>query len=407
MFEPIVQQLQPFSREFSQRGKQLYLVGGAVRNLLLDRPVHDFDFATDARPDEVQGFFKKVLPTGLQHGTVTVLFQGDSYEVTTFRVDGVYSDGRRPDGVEFTPSLEEDLKRRDFTINAMALDLADGTLIDPHDGRGDLAKGLLRAIGDPGRRFDEDALRLLRLFRFASQLGFSIAPDTWAAVSSRRERLALVSRERLRDELIKAMAGSHPEKAWGPLTDLGFLDDLLAPLKPRALGELEFSLLRTLPPVLRWSFWLTLSCGSDRQNWELSLKSLAFSNKDLLTALGPPQALDFFDADEPLSVTAKAIVEAWGDRKRIQPGTEYLGALVLAGYWKDTRGLIDELVRIANSQEPIFLAEMALGGRELLASGWKPGPQIGTTLRALQKAIWKDPNLNTVEGLMRRIQDSP
>ena len=403
MFETVLQDLSPFAREFTRHGKQIYLVGGAVRNLLLGRSVKDFDFTTDALPTEVMTYFRKVLPTGLQHGTVTVLFGGANYEVTTFRVDGTYTDGRRPDGVTFTPSLEEDLKRRDFTINALALNLADGSLADFHGGRADLECGVIRAIGDPGQRFDEDALRVLRLFRFASQLEFSVDPPTLAAVEPRRTRLAAVSKERIREELLKALGGSRPELAWAPLDRMGILGDLFPLLAPEALSERSLAVLPRVPVDLRWSFWLTAACGSKKTLWEKALRTLTFSNADLSASLGPPLALDFLKASAPLPVTAKAIIEAWGDRARVGPGCEYLEALEEAGIWIDTLGMKRELTRVRDSGEPIFVGELALGGRDLLAAGVPPGPAVGQTLKVLQKEVWADPALNVSTRLLGRL----
>lgn len=399
MFQTVLRHLRPFAQEFARHGKQVYLVGGAVRDLLLGKTVQDYDFTTDALPGEVQAFFPKVLPTGLQHGTVTVLFQGEPYEVTTFRVDGGYSDGRRPDAVTFTASLEEDLKRRDFTVNAMALNLADGTLSDPHNGQGDLKNRTLRAIGHPGSRFDEDALRLLRLYRFASQLGFSIDPATEAAVPERRHKLKTVSRERIREELNKAMRGSFPGLAWGPLSERGFLGDLFAPLTPLPLTPAGLGRLALLSPTLRWSFWLTLCCGPDRTLWEAALKSLTFSNADREAALGPALAWDHIAAEGSLKVRAKAIIHDWGSRTRIAPGTEYLEALEAVGFWKDDDALVSEIRRAGMSGEPVFLSELALGGKNLLAEGIEPGPQVGQVLRRLQREVWADPEKNTEETL--------
>ncbi len=404
MFETVLRQLGPFAQEFSRRGKQVYLVGGAVRNLLLGKTVQDYDFTTDAQPAEVQTYFRKVLPTGLQHGTVTVLFQGESYEVTTFRVDGAYSDGRRPDAVRFTPNLEEDLKRRDFTINAMALNLADGTLSDPHNGRADLQSRTLRAIGDPGTRFDEDALRLLRLYRFASQLGFSIDPATEAAVPSRRPALRAVSRERIREELNKALRGAFPGLAWEPLTRMGFLRDLFAPLDPVPLSQAGLEQLTMIAPDLRWAFWLTLCCGRERSLWERALKSLTFSNADRDAALGPALVWDHGEAEGPLTVRAKAVIHDWGSRDRVEPGTEYLKALEAAGFWKDD-GLAAEIRRAAASGEPVFLSELAVGGKELMTEGFPPGPRLGQALKVLQRAVWAEPAENTGERLRALVRD--
>ena len=150
-------------------------VGGCVRDTLLGRPVHDWDVTTSALPEEIMALFPRCIPTGIKHGTVTVLLRGESFEVTTFRRDGAYHDGRHPDGVVFVPNLTEDLARRDFTINAMAMHL-DGRITDCFDGKADLKRGIIRCVGDPERRFREDALRMLRAWRFSAQLGFAIDP---------------------------------------------------------------------------------------------------------------------------------------------------------------------------------------------------------------------------------------
>ena len=199
-----------FSSFFSQAGYQCYLVGGAVRDTLMGRKVQDFDIATDALPREVTKVFRRVIPTGIKHGTVTVLFKGTRFEVTTFRIDEEYRDGRRPESVTFSPSIEEDLERRDFTINAMAYDLRENHLLDPHGGRRDLKAGIIRAIGDPLQRFREDGLRPIRACRFAAQLGFEIEERTFACIPRSIYPVTQVSTERIRDELIRILEAPRP-----------------------------------------------------------------------------------------------------------------------------------------------------------------------------------------------------
>ncbi|MGH7272070.1 MAG: CCA tRNA nucleotidyltransferase, partial [Polyangiaceae bacterium] len=160
------------------KGKRAWIVGGCVRDLLLGRTANDWDIATDARPDELLKVFPRAIPTGIEHGTVTVVKAGHHYEVTTLRGEGTYSDGRRPDWVEFVDDITADLARRDFTVNAIALDPLDGKVIDPFDGRGDLARGVLRAVGDPRARFAEDGLRVLRAARFVASLELTLDADT-------------------------------------------------------------------------------------------------------------------------------------------------------------------------------------------------------------------------------------
>ena len=174
----ISETLKTLSSIFKSHGYSLYLVGGAVRDYLLSKPSHDFDFTTDARPEEIKDMFRHTIDTGIKHGTVTVLFKGESFEITTFRTEGDYSDSRHPDSVTFVRSLSEDLKRRDFTINAFACDLSSGEIIDQHGGFEDLNNGVIRAIGNPYERFKEDALRIMRAARFSSKLGFQIEEKT-------------------------------------------------------------------------------------------------------------------------------------------------------------------------------------------------------------------------------------
>src|SRR3954451_9207303 len=198
-------------RRLREAGHQAHLVGGGVRDLLLGRGPADFDVATSAHPDEVMRLFgqRYAIPTGLQHGTVTVLASEERpVEVTTYRGEGEYLDGRRPSSVHFGATLEEDLARRDFTMNAIAYDPIDDVLADPFAGRADLAARLVRAVGDPVARFREDGLRPMRAVRQAAQLGFTIDPPTAAAIPAALDSFRKVSAERIRDELCKLLASS-------------------------------------------------------------------------------------------------------------------------------------------------------------------------------------------------------
>ncbi|WP_171038086.1 CCA tRNA nucleotidyltransferase [Aquibacillus sediminis] len=185
-----------------------YFVGGAIRDLLLDRTTGDIDIATSASPQQVQQLFDKVIPVGIEHGTVVVRFEGESFEVTTFRVEGAYSDYRHPDHVHFVDQIEEDLARRDFTINAIAMDKA-GDLVDPFSGQRDLNQQMIRTVGDPEQRFSEDPLRMLRALRFSSQLGFTLEPNTYAALKENIEWIEKIAIERITTELEKMFAGTY------------------------------------------------------------------------------------------------------------------------------------------------------------------------------------------------------
>lgn len=193
-------------RTLEQQGYEAYLVGGCVRDLLLGKTPEDWDITTSALPEEVLTLFPDAIPTGLQHGTVTVKSQGEAVEVTTFRADGFYADHRHPDAVRFTNTLQEDLQRRDFTVNAMAMDLH-GKLYDFYGGQDDLRVGILRCVGDPDRRFGEDALRIMRALRFAATLGFSIEAKTAESLREHRQELSQIAVERITAEMAKLLCG--------------------------------------------------------------------------------------------------------------------------------------------------------------------------------------------------------
>ena len=192
-------------------GYEAYIVGGCVRDAILGKEPDDWDITTSANPDQVKALFRRTIDTGIAHGTVTVMFGKEGYEVTTYRIDGKYEDHRRPTTVTFTRSLLEDMKRRDFTINAMAYNDEEG-LIDHFEGMKDLERHLIRCVGDPAERFDEDALRILRAVRFAAQLDFSIEEKTREAIVRQAQYLKDISAERIQVELTKLLLSEHPEE---------------------------------------------------------------------------------------------------------------------------------------------------------------------------------------------------
>lgn len=199
---------QPVLQRLEAAGFEAYFVGGAVRDMLLQKPIHDVDIASAAFPEEVKKQFDKTVDTGIQHGTVMVLDHGLGYEITTFRTESTYTDFRRPDTVTFVRSLSEDLQRRDFTINALAMTY-DGEIVDLFDGLADLSAGVIRAVGEAEVRFTEDALRMMRALRFSAQLGFQIAPDTRAALQRLAPNLAKIAVERIRVEFEKLLMGQQ------------------------------------------------------------------------------------------------------------------------------------------------------------------------------------------------------
>ena len=218
-------ELQKMNSLFEAAGFEAYLVGGAVRDEIMGKGAHDWDVATNARPEDVIKIFRRVIPTGIKHGTVTVHFMKKAIEVTTFRTESDYSDGRHPDKVEYAGHIEEDLSRRDFTMNAMAASLADGHIVDPYGGADDIKARVIRAVGEPFERFMEDGLRPVRAVRFASQLGFKIEEKTWAAILREDilKKAAGISLERFRDEFCKILLSSVPSVGLKLLEESGLL----------------------------------------------------------------------------------------------------------------------------------------------------------------------------------------
>ncbi len=259
-----------------QAGYAAYAVGGCVRDSLLGRTPHDWDLCTSARPEQVLALFgeEQCIPTGLQHGTVTVKHGGQLYETTTFRTEGSYTDGRHPDEVHFVPDVRQDLARRDFTINAMAYNDAEG-VIDPFGGQQDLQQGILRAVGDPAARFEEDALRILRLYRFAARFGFVIDPPTGQAARALCAHLDCVSVERIEEELSKLLAAPAPAAYLDEKILKVIMPELSAPALQAAKPVVDACPAGTEDLPVRWAA-LLMSLGED--GTRKTLKRLRCSN---------------------------------------------------------------------------------------------------------------------------------
>lgn len=270
-----------------ENGYQAYFVGGCVRDEIMGRPVHDMDIATSAKPEDVIRLFDRTIPTGIQHGTVTVLSGDHAFEVTTFRKEAEYEDHRHPSSVEFVERLTEDLQRRDFTMNAIAGD-GEGRLTDPFGGREDIEAGLIRCVGEAAERFDEDALRMMRAVRFASVFAFRPVKSLWSAMRAGRSKIAFIAMERIRTELEKIVLGPHPVRGLAMLQRSGLLEYVKAPVPDAALvpfagaGERRSwiaALERCSPdrPELRWSLLLQALEVSGEASAGL-MKEWTFSN---------------------------------------------------------------------------------------------------------------------------------
>lgn len=351
-------------------GYEARLVGGCVRDTLLHRRPNDWDVATAAAPEAVTELFERTVPTGIRHGTVTVLYGGSACEVTTYRVEGAYSDHRRPDSVRFTSRLEEDLSRRDFTINAMAMD-ASLAITDPFGGREDLSRRLIRCVGDARERFTEDALRMLRAVRFAAQLDFALDSAALEAIAGCAPLCSALSPERVAAELRAVLASRDPDMVW-LMADLGLLDAWLTP------REGERTHLGALPRCARLAhFCNDLSrCGSITST-DTFLRSLRMDTRSVKIC----------------SAAAEILASGSRDYKRLL--RDYGEDAVLAAYPKSRR-----LRAVLRSGECWSLASLAITGGELAALGYA-GRELGEELRRLLEHVIDCPEDNRPEILCK------
>ncbi|MFO0617091.1 MAG: HD domain-containing protein [Polyangiaceae bacterium] len=424
-----------------EHGKRGWIVGGCVRDLLRGGTPKDWDIATDALPADVKRIFPKVIETGIAHGTVTVLLDREGYEVTTLRGEGAYSDGRRPDSVEFVSDIESDLARRDFTINAIALDPVDGHVIDPFGGRNDLENKLIRAVGKAEERFGEDGLRVLRAARFSATLGFSIEEATERAMRADASLATFkrVSQERVRDEWMKAMHAARPSIAFEAMRRTSILD-ITCPEMIESVGceqnkyhayDVWGHAMACLDacqggPILRVAALLhdvgkprSRAMSDKTQDWtfyeherigaEMAfpiLTRLKFSNeeRDRITALVRHHLICYADD------WSDAAVRRWLRRvgPDLAPDLYALGRADALGKGLDASeslGLIERLeargARLIAEGAALSTRDLALRGNDLMAElALRPGPVIGKLLDRLLEVVTDDPTLNERGALL-------
>lgn len=364
-------------------GHAAYAVGGCVRDSLLGQTPHDWDLCTSATPEQVLELFGEAhcIPTGLQHGTVTVKHGGELYEITTFRTEGAYSDGRHPDHVAFVPDVKEDLARRDFTINAMAYNAEEG-LIDPFGGQNDLAVGIVRAVGEPQRRFEEDALRILRLYRFAARFGFAIDPATGQAARALCRHLDCVSEERIAEELSRLLAAPAP----GAYLEAEVLAVIFPELEAAELPESRRILDALEPGMEHVPVRLAaLLCPLGEAGARAALKRLKCSNALTGTvatlvreaAAGMPGAA--------LTLTARRFLSRY-DLATITD----LTALCSARHPEQAEAfaaLQQEAARLVETNACCRINQLAVNGRDLMDAGIRPGPGLRRVLDALLEQV--------------------
>jgi tRNA nucleotidyltransferase (CCA-adding enzyme) len=423
------------------RGKRAWIVGGCVRDLLRARSANDWDIATDARPKELLSIFPRAIPTGIEHGTVTIVKEGHHYEVTTLRGEGTYSDGRRPDWVEFVDDITADLARRDFTVNAIAVDPLDGKVIDPFDGRGDLARGVLRAVGDPKQRFAEDGLRVLRAARFVATLELTLDEATEAAVEVTLDTFRKVAQERVRDEWIKTMMARKPSRAFDVMRRTGILGvtcpELLAGVGMEQNKWHAYDVWRHAlecmdacagDPILRIAALLHDVGKPQTRAWSDKLADYTFYDHDRVGAevAEPIAARLRFSNEERSRIVALVrhhlfhYSEEWTDAavrrwiRRVGPERmEDLFTLNDADVRAKGRdfgpdlqalaGLKAHVARIRADGSALSTRDLKLNGRDLIRElGLAPGRIIGELLDALLEGVIDDPSTNERDALLAR-----
>lgn len=410
----IPEDVQSILKKLGRAGYEAYIVGGCTRDSILGRVPQDWDITTSAMPEQVKELFPRTIDTGIRHGTVTVMIGGNGYEVTTFRIDGAYLDGRHPENVIFTRSLEEDLKRRDFTINAMAYNPEAG-LVDLFGGMQDLEKGRIRCVGDARARFSEDALRVMRAVRFAAQLGFSIEKDTACAVKELAGSLCRISAERIRTELEKLLLSPHPE-----LIETAYSLGITAVVLPEydALTEIAAKNAGAYPDARRHTAALLQAAAQTKaqrfaallsylnpNQVERVMRRLKFDNatRILTERLVRFQNLDFEHTEAGMRrFLHEAGEDLFPELMRMRRAQIAAGSREEAARKERDLEEKEALFRkVTETGQCFSLDRLAVDGKDLIAAGVKPGKMLGGILHELLEAVIEDPSLNEKEKLVR------
>ncbi|MDR1025186.1 MAG: CCA tRNA nucleotidyltransferase [Treponema sp.] len=425
---------------FRNQGKKLYLVGGAVRDLFRGKEPHDWDLATDAKPDEVFALFRDlkpraiVIPTGIKHGTVTVHYRGAVFEVTTFRTESDYRDGRHPESVIFASSIEEDLSRRDFTMNSIALELPGGKAVDPFGGIKDIKRKIIRCVGKPRERFEEDGLRPLRALRFAAQLDFAVEEFTLRGIRPSLGVTAEVSKERIRDELDKIIGSSRPSAAFRLMEQTGLLELVLPELfacrgieqkgyhrfdvLDHSLLACDYAAQQGFPPAVRMAaLFHDIGKPETRQADKQGVWTFYQHEKhsvdltgELMTRLRYPNsktaevcrliACHMFHYDEVWSDGAvRRFIIRVGEENlenlyRLRRSDSY-GITGVEGPGEELAALISRVDKVLAGNSALSLKDLAVSGNDLIAAGVKPGKNMGIILGELLETVVDDPDSNT------------
>ncbi len=446
----IPSELKKMNSLFEAAGFKAYLVGGAVRDVILGKEAHDWDVTTDATPEDVMKIFHKVIPTGIDHGTVTVHILGKEIEVTTFRSEKGYSDGRHPDSIEYTSDINEDLSRRDLTINAIAANLKDGKITDPFEGQKDIKNKIIRTVGKAYDRFMEDGLRPIRALRFSAQLGFEIEKETFEAISNKdvQAKISSISLERFRDEFCKMMTTKYPSKGIINMENTGILK-MFIPELSECRGVLQADA-RGYHVFDVFDHNIYACDGAPQDNLIVRIAALFhdIGKKDTRKTVEEMgvEITHFYRHETFSAQKAKTIMtrlkfsnaqtdkvehlikehmfhyeENWGDaaiRKFIiKVGIENINDLFDLRY-ADMYGkynkkvdpfspaclllntFSDRIKEVYSQQTALSIKDLAINGKDLIQAGIKPGPKLGQILDELFQCVVEDPAMNQRETLL-------
>lgn len=388
----IPKKIEKVLQKINDAGFEAYIVGGCVRDCLLNRQPQDWDITTSAQPNEIKKIFDKTYDTGLQHGTVTVSWEGEHYEVTTYRIEKEYDDCRHPNEVIFTKDLKEDLQRRDFTINAIAYHTKEG-IKDYFFGQKHLEQKIIKGVGDASERFQEDALRMLRALRFSAQLGFDIEQKTYHALQNKKELIKKISVERIHDELEKIILSEYLEKI-NLLWQSGLLYEI-APLLSKQMEQYGKEVIQQLKKapfdrIIRWTIFLQYMTATEGKQF---LKYLKFDNYTINTVSVLLEHIKYDIALEEYELRKKA--------NKIT--AEQLNRLLLIKKIQQKEN-IEQLQqyfdKILQRKDCITLNELAVTGEDLIQQGIPKGKEIGKMLHFLLDTVHKNPEKNTKEILL-------
>lgn len=435
----LTQDVEYILNKLKEAGHESYVVGGCVRDSLLHRDLKDWDITTSAHPEEIVNLFDHTIPTGIKHGTVTVVLNKNNYEVTTYRIEGGYSDNRHPDKVIFTPSLKEDLSRRDFTVNSLAYNNIEG-LIDIFNGMDDLNRKTIKCVGDPDKRFNEDALRMLRAIRFSCQLQFNIEKATYKAISRNSSLIKNISAERIRDELIKMITSEMPSRGIRMLHETGLIDYIIPELKEsvgfdqknphhdKNVFDHIMSVLDNSPDDLIVRLSALLHDIGKPRTFTIDKKGIGhFYGHNTVGASMAEEILRRLRFDnttiKKVSIIINEHMSAYNVMKNKTlkkfigrvgvENIEELFELQIAdskGHRKDADYTPilkrrEEVRKILAQGEPISVNQLKINGDDLMKLGFRPGKEIGVLLKELLDLVLEKPELNTKEDLMQIVKN--